>query len=72
MRNVVPGFQVSKLADPKIGPAINSGYASLHGATMGGVSRGLYVRHFPPAQKAPFAARPGRNPGIAPDGYKVK
>lgn len=69
MRNAIKGFQVSKLAVPKMMERqVNNAFGSYH-RTYSGSPR-MNARK-PPAMQAPKPAiRPGKNAGIR-GGYKV-
>lgn len=67
MRNVVKGFEFSKMAVPKEHAAgINAAFNNHHAPKIGS-SRLLHV---PAAKHAKNATRPGKNVGVR-GGYKV-
>lgn len=86
MRNVVPGFETAQMGMPKpmAAPAatqnsVNGGFAAYHGGGGmggggggGGMPFGGFMRGPPmPARPAANATRPGKNPGVAPNGFGV-
>ena len=67
MRNVVKGFQMSKMAVPKVHEKmINSGFAAMHEPKLRRPALRLNDR----IGVAKNATRPGKNPGIG-RGYSV-